>query len=54
MAAAEIVGRARARPEDSRGLSIGARLALATVGVLSVVSVLLFSELTRRERQALV
>jgi PAS domain-containing protein len=42
------------RAEDKRGLSIGARLALATMGVLAIASVLLYMELTRRERQGLV
>ncbi len=36
------------------GASIGARLALATVGVLAIASFVLYSELTRRERQSLV
>jgi two-component system, chemotaxis family, sensor kinase CheA len=35
------------------GVSIGTKLTLATLGVLLLVSVLLYRELTRRERQAL-
>lgn len=40
--------------EEPKGISIGTRIALATVGVLAIASLLLFSELTRRERVGLV
>jgi hypothetical protein len=40
--------------QSSRIVSIGTKLALATIAVLSVASALLFVELTGRERQSLV